>query len=139
MVEGGRLEIVLAVLSCHVGSNPTLSARKLNIDSMSTISCGELSERSMVNGWKPFVVTSHQRVPSQLFDLYFWVSQLSAVLLLKFFPDLQGGFCLAEPPECAAEFQWQFQADVVHRLYSLIQRNDLVITGQCHVRAGYCI
>ena len=26
VVEGGRLEIVLAVLSCHVGSNPTLSA-----------------------------------------------------------------------------------------------------------------
>ena len=26
MVEGGRLEIVLAVLSCHVGSNPTSSA-----------------------------------------------------------------------------------------------------------------
>ena len=26
MVEGGRLEIVLAVLNCHVGSNPTLSA-----------------------------------------------------------------------------------------------------------------
>ena len=30
MVEGGRLEIVLAVLNCHVGSNPTLSANNLN-------------------------------------------------------------------------------------------------------------
>lgn len=28
MVEGGRLEIVLAVLSCHVGSNPTSSATR---------------------------------------------------------------------------------------------------------------
>ena len=30
MVEGGRLEIVLAVLSCHVGSNPTLSATQMS-------------------------------------------------------------------------------------------------------------
>ena len=29
MVEGGRLEIVLAVLSRHVGSNPTLSAKPI--------------------------------------------------------------------------------------------------------------
>ena len=30
MVEGGRLEIVLAVLSRYVGSNPTLSAKKIS-------------------------------------------------------------------------------------------------------------
>lgn len=90
MVEGGRLEIVLAVLNCHVGSNPTLSA----ISITEKISCGELSERSMVNGWKPFVVTSHQRfksstlrqnveAPKNFFgaflfgSYYFWDSALS--------------------------------------------------------------
>ena len=80
MVEGGRLEIVLAVLSCHVGSNPTLSARKLNIDSMSTISCGELSERSMVNGWKPFAVMSRQRFKSStLRHFYALLSAVTAI------------------------------------------------------------
>ena len=69
MVEGGRLEIVLAAMNCHVGSNPTLSAILTTWRILFTLKYvteaarrGELSEWSMVNGWKPFVVSKPPEV-----------------------------------------------------------------------------
>ena len=106
MVEGGRLEIVLAVLSCHVGSNPTLSAIKN--ESWVGIRC-----RS--NFFISFVI---------LYYLLFCSSSFS----------LSAGklpFCRVL--ERTAKFQRQFKADVVHGFDGLIQRDYIIVPRQRHV------
>ena len=55
MVEGGRLEIVLAVLSRYVGSNPTLSANKKFLATgryKTDDLCGEVAEWSKALAWR---------------------------------------------------------------------------------------
>ena len=75
MVEGGRLEIVLAVLNCHVGSNPTLSARFYDIF---TNRCNHLVKNKVgkANNADPTFLIS-----SKIFELL-------AILFFQFFPDL---------------------------------------------------